>query len=421
MIIVAIEILLLGIVGLFFLYLALLSILAFFRHNRKELSASRLHRFAIVVPAHNEELTIEKTLKNLIAVNYPRKHFDVVVIADNCTDRTAEVAREHGAIVYERTNSNLRGKGHALRWCFDILMSHQPSYDAFVVIDADSVAAANFLLVMNWYLENGSTVIQASDLVEPRPGVWSSEVIRLGFTLYNYVRPLGRSALRCSTGLRGNGMCFAREIFEKFPWNTYSLNEDLEYSLQLLLNGFTVDFAPEAQVLATMPSSARHAQSQRMRWEKGRFPIIQKYSLPLLRNAITNLSLKSFDAFLDLVTPPLVNLFSFVSLMFTVTLFLWLFGIAGMGSFTILWALIIFLGLIHVFVGLRAAKADRSLYRSFLYIPRYAVWKLGVYMNIVRDVRSQEWIRTTRESSTDIENVIATNKSINLHTPIKEG
>jgi len=385
------------------------------------MTSSRLRRFAIVVPAHNEELSIEKTLSSLFAINYPREHVDVVVIADNCTDRTAELARDQGAIVYERTNLELRGKGYALRWCFDILMSRQPGYDAFVVIDADSVASMNFLSVMNWYLEQGSKVIQASDLVEPNPGVWSSEVTRLGFTLYNYVRPLGRSVLRCSTGLRGNGMCFSTEIFQRIPWNTYSLNEDLEFGLVLLLNGSTVDFAPEAQVLATMPNTARHAQSQRMRWEKGRYPVIRKYAIPLLRNSIRGRLLTSLDALVDLVTPPLVNLFAFVTIMFGLTVFLWIVGIETMSLFIMLWGIVIVMGFVHVFVGLVAAKADSSLYRSLVYVPRYVVWKLAVYMNVIRDVRTQEWIRTTRESSSGVANIIATKKSINLETPIKEG
>jgi 1,2-diacylglycerol 3-beta-glucosyltransferase len=400
LIVSVVEIALVAVFGLFLLYLALLSALALTARKRSAVRSSKFQRIAVVVPAHNEESSIERTIHSLLAVDYPRESFDVIVVADNCTDRTAEVATNLGGIVYKRHNPKLHGKGYALRWCFDQLVSDKALYQAIVVVDADSVVSRNFLLVMNSYLESGAKVIQSSDLVKPRPGAWSAEVTRVGFTLYNYVRPLGRRVIKCSAGLRGNGMCFATETLRRIPWEAYSIAEDLEYGLMLLLKGVNVIFAPEAVVQATMPEKAENAEAPRARWEVGRFPIIKKYAGELLWTAIRNRSFRVLDAFIDLVTPPLVNLLAVVTIFFFLNLLLWGFGIAETALFVWLWAALFGVAAVHVLVGLYAAEADRSLYKALLHIPRYALWKLGVYGKVLQRGSSRRWIRTARESTT---------------------
>jgi cellulose synthase/poly-beta-1,6-N-acetylglucosamine synthase-like glycosyltransferase len=394
---VALQILLLATVGFFVVYLFMLSVLASFARRSGNATTTRQRRFAAVIPAHNEELTIAPTIQSLLQVDYPREYFDVVVIADNCSDGTAEVSRDSGAVVLERQNKELRGKGYALRWCFDKLLSQQGRYDAFVVVDADSVASANFLTVMNYHLEQGARVIQASDLVKPQPGAWSSEMTRLGFTLYNYVRPLGRRVIGCSAGLRGNGMCFAADVLSAHPWQAYSRAEDLEFGLHLLLQGIPVSFAPEASVLATMPQNPQLAESQRARWEGGRFPVIRRYTLPLLRNALVRGSFRSLDAFIDLVTPPLITLMGMVVGILLVTVSLSIIGATSALIFVYLWLGVFLLGFLHMFIGLYAAHADALLYKALFHLPRYTMWKAALLLKLVREDQTKEWIRTTRE------------------------
>ena len=225
------QTLLLFVFGFFTLYLTALSILALGGRKRGSLVASHQRKFAVVIPAHNEELAIAKTIRSLLAIDYPHSLFDLIVVADNCNDKTADIARSLGVIVYEREDHIHGGKGYALRWCFERLLTRQPGYDAMAVIDADSAASGNFLVVMNSYLERGAPVIQCSDVVEPSPGAWSAEMTRIGFLLYNYVRPMGRRVIGCSAGLRGNGMCFRTEALRTVPWEAYSLAEDLEYGM----------------------------------------------------------------------------------------------------------------------------------------------------------------------------------------------
>ncbi|MGH2567367.1 MAG: glycosyltransferase family 2 protein, partial [Bacteroidota bacterium] len=385
MILEVVEAILLVVLGFFLLYLAMLSLLALAAKRNLSFPASRLRRLAIVVPAHNEEFAIGKTLRSFSTIDYPKELFDVVVVADNCHDNTARIAHSYGATVFERFNPNLQGKGHALRWVFEKLLDQTPSYDAMVVVDADSTVSSNLLTVLNFYLERGNKVIQVADLVRPFPGAWSPEVTRLAFTLYNYVRPLGRKVFGCSAGLRGNGMCFSAETLRAHPWQAFSLTEDLEYGLILLLQGISVVFAPEAQVLAAMPQHSKDALTQRTRWEAGRLPVIKRYTGRLLARALRRLSFNAFDAVVDLLTPPLVNLLIVVFAFTSVHAIVLALDVQGTSRYLWWWLMLIALGLVHVFVGLLAARAHRSLYKALFYVPRYAVWKLLLYLKIINN------------------------------------
>jgi 1,2-diacylglycerol 3-beta-glucosyltransferase len=394
-----VEITLVVIFGFFLLYLALLSVLALIAQRHVNVKCSRSRKMAVVIPAHNEESGIEGTIHSILSLDYPRALFHVVVIADNCTDRTADVARRAGAIVYERENQELRGKGHALHWCFSQLLQEKAEYEALIVVDADSVVSANFLSVMNLYLENGAKVIQCSNLVEPATASWSSEVTRIGFMLYNHARPLGRRMIGCSAGLRGNGMCFAADTLRAVPWEAYSLTEDLEYGLELILHGITVTFAPEATVRSPMPLSVCNAESQRARWEAGRLPIVRRYAGRLLRTAFRRFSFRLFDAFVELVTPPLVNLLIVAVMLFLLNVLLGALGVAEASQFVLMWLSLIGLAIFHVIVGLWASGATKSAYKALLHIPRYALWKVLLYAKLVKYGQTEAWVRTTRDPS----------------------
>jgi 1,2-diacylglycerol 3-beta-glucosyltransferase len=377
-------------------YLAFLSLAAITVKMRPHAQAVRQRRFVIVVPAHDEESAIGKTVRSLKSIDYPRDLFEVVVVADNCTDQTAGVAQREGALVLVRTNPVERGKGYALRWGFDILLQHPAEFEAIAVIDADTTVSSNYLKVLNVAIETGGQVMQTSDLVEPCPEAWTTEAIRLSFMLYNYVRPLGRKALGFSAGLRGNGMCFTVKALRDVPWHAYSKAEDLEYGIQMLIAGYRVRFVPEAIALATMPQKAVNAESQRARWEGGRIGVIRRYAGPLLKTAITRRSVASLDALIDLVTPAFVNMMA-VSLFFTLlTVVLPMDGTPMVGWIGWAWKIAVLCGMVHVLAGLIAAK-DKSLVLTLVAIPRYVTWKILLYIKLAGKKRSQEWIRTTRE------------------------
>ncbi len=391
--------------SVFFLLLGyqfILAVIALGAKKKTEFNSSTKRRFAIVVPAHNEEKMIAKTIYSLSGLVYPRKLYDVFVIADNCTDKTAEIASRLGARVLERTHETKKGKGHALRWAFDTIMAesiinNQSDYDAFIVIDSDSLASGNYLEVLNHYLDNGSRVIQSSDLVLRQPGNWSIEATRIGFMMYNYVKPLGRKALGFNMGLRGNGMCFHADVLRKTPWKAWSLTEDVEYGLILIQAGESIDFAPEATVWAQMPVKASNAESQRSRWEIGRFQIIRTYAGSFLKDALVKRSLSRLDTFLDLITPPFVNMMAITLVMIILSAVLALLGFLS-PILAFLWLMLGFVGFFYVFLCLYIGGADKELYKSLLHLPKYVFWKLRLYLNTWRKGREVDWVRTERDS-----------------------
>lgn len=394
---VAIQFILILPFAALFLYLLFLTLLAAVVRKPRPTHSSTLSRFAVVIPAHNEAEGIQSTITSLKKQTYPAERYQVLVVADNCTDGTADIARGARAVVMERKEPTLRGKGFALRWCFDRILSETPAYDAVIVIDADTVVDREFLHVINSHLAAGARVVQSSDLVDPHAAGWSAQMTRIGFLLYNFVRPLGRSALGGTVGLRGNGMCFRADVLREVPWDAYSISEDIEYGLKLVLKGIRVDFAPDAIAHATMPQRAENAVSQRARWEGGRFTLIRKYAGPILSEAIRRPSLACLDAFLDLVTPALVNLVAYTCILAAASLILALFGMERMWVFVVLWMALIILGFIHLFWGLQVAGADPTVYRALANLPRYALWKLKVFQKFPAGGGNAEWVRTTRE------------------------
>ena len=144
-------------ITLFVSYLLLLTLAAWRapKHTPLPLANKKLHHFLILIPAHNEEKLLPRLLVNLHTLEYPQSHYSVHVIADNCTDKTAELARQHDAIVHERWNTEQKGKGYALQWVLEKLWQKDVAHDAIVILDADTIVSSNFLEVMNARLNNG--------------------------------------------------------------------------------------------------------------------------------------------------------------------------------------------------------------------------------------------------------------------------
>lgn len=395
MIITIIQYALAVVFGLLLGYQLLLSLVAVRAKKLSHFYVIQNRKFAIVLFAHNEEKVIAKSLYSLSGLVYPKNLYDLVVVADNCTDSSAAIARNLGAIVLEQTDETERGKGYVLRWAFDQIMSWDKSYDAIIVFDSDSLVSGNYLEVMNYYLENGSKVIQSCDLLLPEPGVWKSEVMQIGLLLYNYVKPLGRKALRLGTRLSGSGMCFSTEVLRQIPWEQ-SLTEIVEYSSVLQLRGIKINFAPEA-IVWTQRWTQQEKYELQYRGEIRRYSTIQKYASRLLAAAIQKKSFRYLDSYIDLVTPSLINLLLSVLAMCGINGLLWAIGLLPV-SYLLLWTGITILGAIYLFMGLYVAEADRGLYKSIFYIPLYVLWKIRCYFKVESDKKGDQQKRTPRES-----------------------
>jgi len=357
---------------------------------------------AVIVPAHDEEMVLAATLRSLQAQQYPRDAFEVVVVADNCTDRTAEIAREHGVTVLERSSASERGKGYALNHAITHLLGRPAPPDGFVIVDADTWAAPDFLACMSRRLAGGGDA-RGFGAWQGRYGVlggdgWRVALMSGAFDLVNHVKPLGREGLGLSVGLKGNGMAFTRAIAAQVPWAGGSLTEDLDYGLELARRfGLRVGYAPEARVRAQMPAGGAQAASQRSRWERGRARAIKERALPLLAEGLRRRSPLLLDAAWDLLVPPLAELAAFavfadLLVVLGVTLHLLphpaLWGAAAAATG---------LGLaVYILGGLRVAEAPPAAYAALARAPFYALWKFVLLARKLRRHESQAWVRTAR-------------------------
>ncbi|PDO09755.1 MAG: glycosyl transferase family 2 [Candidatus Reconcilbacillus cellulovorans] len=252
------------------------------KRKRKEIRHPPTKRFAVLVAAHNEEAVIGALVENLMKLDYPKELYDVYVIADNCTDRTADVARRYGATVCERNNPHLRGKGHAIEWMLNQLWRMPRKYDAVVMLDADNLVSRDFLLHMNNDLCEGHKVIQAYlDTKNPFDS-WVTAAYAVTYWFCNRLWQLPRTNLGLANFLGGTGMCFDARLLREMGWGATSLVEDLEFTVRCVQRGIRPTFNYEARVYDEKPITFRASARQRLRWMQGHFDVARRYFFPLL-------------------------------------------------------------------------------------------------------------------------------------------
>jgi glycosyltransferase involved in cell wall biosynthesis len=352
--------------------------------------------FRFVVPAHNESAGIAPTVRSLLEVDYPASLFDVVVVADNCNDDTAERARGAGAVVLERQDKERRGKGYALLLAFSNL---PPQVDAVVVVDADTLVSPNILRAFAARRDAGAHAVQADYAVRNPNAGWRTRLIAIAFGAFHIVRSRARERLALSCGLRGNGMCFSAELLVQVPHEAFSIVEDVEYGLRLGEVGHRVFYADEAHVYGEMVTTSTAATSQRRRWEEGRKELVRRNAWRLLRKGLVERNRVLFDLACDLLVPPLSRIAALSAL-----------GVAaGAGlSFAlqrVTASLVVFSGclLAVALYVLRGWAVSGTGLRGLLDLglaPVYVLWKASLRLRKVSTPTSS-WVRTKRERQSE--------------------
>lgn len=349
-------------------------------------------RIAVLVPAHDEELLVGRCVRSLLDQSYPEGGCEVVVIADNCTDDTAAVAKAAGARVLVRHEPGLRGKGRALRWAMDLMLAEPAPPDAFVVVDADSVADRGLVAGLAAAYTAGHDVVQGEYTLLEESG---PEMVGVGFLLFHRVRFRGRARLGMAANLVGNGMLMSSRVLRRHPWNAFTGVEDLEYSIALRRAGVRPFFASSARVAGPPAASGSGAVRQRMRWEGGRFHVTRTQLGPLLAGAIARRDPGLLDAALDLATPPLSALTATVVAGCGVAGALWAFGLID-GWAVGPWAVALAAVPAFVVIGVLSAGASARLWPVLLGAPRFVAWKLVTYARLARGHDVHGWDRTDR-------------------------
>lgn len=299
----------------FCLYHAVIGISGFHK-NRPYPESARKNRFAALIAARNEENVIANLIESIRLQEYPGELIDVIVIADNCTDHTADVAREAGAIVFERHNTRQVGKGFVLQFAFDRLLRERDIYDAYCIFDADNLVDRRFFEHMNRALNSGLQVAQGyRDMKNPTDS-WIAGGHSLFYWMENRFYNAARSFLGLSATINGTGFMIAAPLVREIGYNTSTCTEDIEYSLQCVLAGRRVGWVPLAKVYDEQPISLQQSMRQRVRWTNGLIQCYKKYIGSFAKTIITDPTWLSIDMFMYLISFP-VMLFGFLSVVLT--------------------------------------------------------------------------------------------------------
>ncbi len=356
-------------------------------------------RFCILVPAHNEALGIGRTVRSLQSVRYSSDHVRIVVMADNCTDETAAIARAHGAEVLERHDTGRRGKGWALHAAIQSLLdepnlNHAP-WDVLAVVDADTQVDVTLLDVMARHVSAGHDAVQVA--YRPQPAVESPTAVitDVAFSAFHLVRSGARERFGLSCGLRGNGMAFTRQVLRDVPHTAFTRTEDLEFGILLGLHGVRVAFAGETTVYGDMPETAAVVTQQRERWIGGRLALAKRFALRLLRESLLRRRLMMADLAIDLVIPPVSALVVIAATGLGLTATGWAFGVMHGGA-VMVWAMAAVALSAHVWHAAWVIGRTRALLGALAAVPAYAFGKARIAAAGLRST-ADVWIRTTRE------------------------
>ncbi len=354
-------------------------------------------RFDVVVPAHDEEGGIGATVASLLALDYPRERYRVVVVADNCADATAARARAAGARVLERRDDARRGKGYALAHAYAASLADGFA-DAVVVVDADTVVSPNLLRAFAARFAAGEACVQAEYGVRNAGASWRTRLMAVAFACYHTVRSLARERLGLSCGLRGNGMGFSADTLRRHPHRAFSRVEDVEYGLALGAAGVRVAYVPEATVLGEMPATAAAARTQRERWEGGRAGLIRRSVPTLLRAALSRRDPVPLDLAADLLVPPLTTLAAAaVAGAALAGAAVWRGWATPAGAAG--WVLALACLAAYVARGAVLSGQGPRVLLDLAWGPVYAAWKLAVALRPRPRAEREAWVRTARAAA----------------------
>ena len=288
-------------VTIFWIYQMAISVCALIKFKDKPLKIKKDHRFMAIIPAHNEEIVVGNLIASLQKQNYPKDLYDIYVIADNCTDNTAEVARKAGAIVYERFDEEHKTKGYALDWFLKQKIEENAPYDAFCIFDADNIVDVNFLKNMNIKLCQGETVVQGYRDIKNPTDSWVTAGYAIFYWTMNRFYHLARYNIGLSPLINGTGFMVRFDQVKPEGWNTKTLTEDIEFSLKQIIRGRKLGWARNAIVYDEQPVGFKQSCSQRSRWTVGHIQCMGEYTKKLALAVKENKTVMNFDGLLYIV------------------------------------------------------------------------------------------------------------------------
>ena len=289
------------VITIFWLYQILISLCSLVKIKDKPLLVDKKHRFMAIIPAHNEEAVVGNLIESLKNQNYDKDLYDIYVIADNCTDNTAKVAKEAGAIVYKRFDETKKTKGYALDWFLKQKIEENAPYDAFFIFDADNIVHPDFIKNMNKKLCQGEDVVQGYRDIKNPTDSWITAGYALFYWGMHRFYHLARYNIGLSPLLNGTGFMVRFDVVKPQGWDTLTLTEDIEFSLKRIIKGKKLGWAVDAICYDEQPVGFKQSWSQRSRWTVGHMQCIKEYTKELAVAAKENKTMMNFDGLLYIV------------------------------------------------------------------------------------------------------------------------
>jgi len=343
-----------------------------------------------LVPAHNEELLIARCIDSLAAMDYPPNQRTILVIADNCTDRTAAIARAHGAEVLERSSTSDKGKGHAIAWA--LCAAPIAEFAAVVIVDADTIVEPDFARALTRWAPLRDLALQTYDGLSNE---FESALTRMAglLTRNRYETSLRLKALAgLSCPMTGDGVVLGTNVLKRFPWNVSTITEGWELYAKLTTRGQRILYADDARLYAQEASTLAASRTQRSRWASGRLAVLRIYWWDILGSSQTG-RLQQLDLLAELsnLGPVTHCTLGFIG------------ALIASVSQPVWWPALVVLFLSPVLhqltlsvVSLSRHPDPRGTVAAFARLPPYAVWRLGVALGVLRRHERNVWVRTKR-------------------------
>lgn len=283
-----------------------------------ELIDDKKNKYAILIAARNEEKVIGNLLKSINNQDYPKSLIDIYVGADNCTDDTARIAKENGAIVYERFNHIKVGKGYVLNFLLDKIKDTNKIYDGYIVFDADNILDKNFIKEINRVFNSGYDVVTSFRNSKNYGDNWLSAGYGLWYLHESCHLNEARMRVGASCSVSGTGFLFSQRIINDYNgWNFYLLTEDIEFTVSNVVNRYKTGYANKAILFDEQPTNFKESYYQRLRWSKGYLQVFEKYGLDLVKGIFKG-DFSSYDMTMNYAPAAILTFTSLIVNLYTI-------------------------------------------------------------------------------------------------------
>lgn len=342
-----------------------------------------LENYLILIPAHNEEIVIDKTLNQLNKIDYNHTLFKIIILLDNCIDNSVEIVKKYNFDFLEKNDKLIKGKSYALKWFIENYKDID-NYKKIIIFDADSLIDINFIKKINSYDDK---IVQTFVYPLFNMKSISSSLSAYSEILSQEVKDNIKSKLNWSVVLRGTGMIIDKDIFKKYIPQCKTQIEDTELSILLVRDGYKIKFIPNALVNDPKPLNVKQASNQRARWLYGQYQIIKYYWKDLLKIAFSNIG--NFFFVLDIVFKP-KTLFYLIEILLLLFFIFTNFSIKNF--FIIILSILIIIDILYFLIGGFYIEDKKHYYKTLSFSPIYIIiWLISVIKMML--VRGKKWLK----------------------------